>query len=44
MDRKAEEDADSGAIGDDENVAGRPPVDAQQAEDLGDMPSPAARR
>src|SRR5207342_741331 len=30
--------ADGGAIGDDGNAAGRPPVDAQQAEDLWDMP------
>src|SRR5215831_8606639 len=34
--------ADSGAIGDDDNAAERPPVDAQQAEDLWGMPYPWA--
>jgi hypothetical protein len=38
MERKAEEESDSGAIGDDDNAAGRPPADAQQAEDRQDMP------
>src|SRR6266566_5404464 len=34
--------ADSGAIGDDGNAAGRPPADAPQAEDRQDMPSTTA--